>query len=268
MQNTVPHRLSPALWCGLTAFTAAIGLGLIQLQLATVPLSMFVIACLAAPFLPGLGFYLPVVSRGTTGKPLVALTFDDGPDPVSTPALLALLAKRNVRATFFVIGWRAAKYPELIDAILAGGHSIGNHSFRHSYLALLRGPQTLRKEIMDTQKALARSGIQPLVFRPPVGIMTPGLGRILGKLGMSVVNFRFRTFDGGNRRLRNLARFTLKRVRPDDILVLHDLKPAHNRGVDQWLGEVHRIITGLGESGLAITPLEELINQPVMKTIG
>jgi peptidoglycan/xylan/chitin deacetylase (PgdA/CDA1 family) len=271
MRNTAivtrPH-LSPALWCGLAAFAAAVGLGLIQLQLATVPLAMFIITCLAAPFLPGLGFFLPVVSRGTTGKPLVALTFDDGPDPVSTPPLLALLAKRNVRATFFVIGWRATKYPELIDAILAGGHSVGNHSYRHSYLALLRGPQTLRKEIMDTQKALARNGIQPLVFRPPVGITTPGLGRVLGQLGMYAVNFRFRTFDGGNRRLRNLARFTLERARSDDILVLHDLNPARGRGINRWLGEVKRILDGLGERGLTITSLEKLINRPVMQKIG
>jgi peptidoglycan/xylan/chitin deacetylase (PgdA/CDA1 family) len=270
MQNpaTITRRLSPALWCGLAAFAAAIGLALIQLQLATVPLAMFVIVCLTAPFLPGLGFFLPVVSRGTTGKPLVALTFDDGPDPVSTPALLALLAKRNVQATFFVIGWRAAKYPELIDAILDGGHSVGNHSYRHSYLALLRGPRALRKEIMDTQKALARFDIQPLAFRPPVGITTPGLGRVLGQLGLYAVNFRFRTFDGGNRRLRNLARFTLERARPDDILVLHDLNPARNQKINRWLGEVKRIVDGLEKKGLTITSLEKLIDRPVMQKTG
>ncbi len=266
--TTVTRRLSPALWCGLAAFAAAMGLGSIQLQLATVPLAMFVVACLAAPFVPGVGFFLPVVSRGTTGKALVALTFDDGPDPVSTPALLALLAQRNVRATFFVIGWRAAKYPELIDAILAGGHSIGNHSYRHSYLALLRGPQALRREIMDTQKALARFNIQPLAFRPPVGITTPGLGWVLEQLGLYAVNFRFRTFDGGNRRLRNLARFTLERVRPDDILVLHDQNPARNQPITRWLGEVKQIIDGLGKRGLTITYLEKLIARPVMKKIG
>jgi len=270
MPNTakVTGRLCPAFWCGLVAFAAAIGLGSIQLQLATVPLAMFVIACLAAPFFPGMGFFLPVVSRGVTGKPLVALTFDDGPDPVTTPALLALLAQRNIRATFFVIGWRAAKYPELIDAILDGGHSIGNHSYRHSYLTLLRGPQALRKEITDTQNALARYHIQPLAFRPPVGITTPGLGRVLEQAGLYTVNFRFRPFDGGNRRLRNLARFTLERVRPDDILVLHDLNPTGDRGINRWLLEVKRIVDGLGKRGLTITSLERLIDRPVMQKIG
>ncbi len=264
----MPRRLSPALWCGLAAFSGAIGLGFINLQLATVPLALFVGACLAAPFLPWLAFFLPVISQGCTGKPMVALTFDDGPDPATTPTLLALLEQNHIQATFFVTGWKAEKYPRLMRSILAKGHSVGNHSYSHSYRTLLGGPRAIRMEIMGAQKALARFGIQPLAFRPPVGITTPGLGRVLGQLGMYAVNFRFRTFDGGNRRLRNLARFTLGQVRPDDILVLHDLNPAHNRGVDLWLGEVLRIITGLGERGLAIAPLEELINQPVMKTIG
>ncbi len=266
MKNALPafRPLPAALWCGLAAFGAALGLGAIDLRLATVPLALFVIICLAAPFLPWLSFFLPVVSRGSTGKPMVALTFDDGPDPVSTPALLALLEQSRIQATFFVTGWKAEKYPELMAAILAGGHSVGNHSHRHSYLALLRGPQALHQEIMDTQQVLARFGIQPLAYRPPVGITTPGLGRVLGQLGMYTVTFRFRTFDGGNRRLRHLARFILKRVRSDDILVLHDLNPAHDQGVARWLLEIQRLVDGLEKKGLVIAPLEALIDRPVM----
>lgn len=263
----IAFRLSPALWCGLAAFAAAAGLGCISLQLAAVPLVLFTLACLAAPFLPWLGFFLPVVSRGRTGKPLVALTFDDGPDPASTPALLALLERCGVPATFFVTGRRAEKHPELIAAILAGGHCIGNHSYSHGYLALLRGPLALHREIEGAQNVLESCGIRPLAFRPPVGITTPALGGILRRLGMYAVTFRFRTYDGGNRRLRNLARFTLKRVRPDDILVLHDMKPARNQEIERWLLEVKRIVAGLEEKGLAVTSLETLIARPVMQKI-
>ena len=123
----------------------------------------------------------------------------------------------------------------------------------------------MHREIMGTQKALAPFGIRPLAYRPPVGITTPGLGRVLGPLGMYTVNFRFRTFDRGNRRLRSLARFTLERVRPDDILVLHDLNPHHDQGIARWLVEVKRIVTGLRKKGLAIVPLEALIGRPVME---
>ena len=264
----IPGRLPPAFWCGLVAFAAAIGLGSLYLPLATVPLTLFILACLVAPFFPGSTFFLPVISRGVSGEPKVALTFDDGPDPASTPVLLALLRQYEVHATFFVTGRRAAKFPELIDDILDAGHTIGNHSYRHSYLALLRGSKELLTEITATQEALTRHGIRALAFRPPVGITTPDLGRILGQLGMYAVNFRFRPFDRGNRRLRNLARFILERVRPDDILILHDLEPAHDQGVARWLQEVDLILAGLEKQGLTITPLEELIARPVMQRTG
>jgi peptidoglycan/xylan/chitin deacetylase (PgdA/CDA1 family) len=258
------QTFSAATWFGLAAFAIAGLLASLDLRLATVPLAMFIIVCLVAPLIPWLSFFLPVISKGTTGKPTVALTFDDGPDPASTPALLALLERNNLRATFFVTGQRAERYPELMADILKKGHTVGNHSYRHSTLAMLCGPAAMRDEIASAQKVLERFGIMPLAFRPPVGIMTPALGQVLTQLGMYAVNFRFRPFDGGNRRLRNLARFTLGRVRPDDILVLHDLKPANGHRVDQWLVEIERILVGLGKKGLTISPLETLIGRPVM----
>lgn len=260
-------RLSPAFWFGLAAFAAAVGLGSIRLQLAVVPLALFVLACMIAPFLPWIGFFLPVVSRGSTGKPLVALTFDDGPNPDSTPVLLTLLAQLHVPATFFVTGVQAEKYPELVSAILEGGHSVGNHTYDHGYLALLLGPQALHMEIERAQKALEPCGIRPLAFRPPVGITTPVLGQVLDRLGMYAATFRFRAYDHGNLLLNNLAKLTLAKVRPDDILVLHDLKPARNQSVQRWLNEVRQLITGLTKKGLRITALENLIGRPVMRKI-
>jgi peptidoglycan/xylan/chitin deacetylase (PgdA/CDA1 family) len=260
-------RLPAAFWCGLAAIAAASGLAAIDLRLAAVPLALFVLACFTAPFLPWLGFFLPVISRGNTGKPLVALTFDDGPDPATTPALLALLETENISATFFVTGRKAQRHPNLMRAILAAGHSVGNHTYCHSFMALVSGPQALEREITDAQKALAPFGIRPRAFRPPVGITTPGLGRILKRLELYTVNFRFRALDGGNRRLHHLARVTLKRVRGDDILMLHDLKPAHGRSVARWLAEVKQLVAGLRQKGLTIVPLETLIGRPVMELI-
>jgi peptidoglycan/xylan/chitin deacetylase (PgdA/CDA1 family) len=261
------QTFSAATWFGLAAFAVAGVLAAFDLRLATVPLTMFLLACLAAPFLPWLGFFLPVISKGTSGKPTVALTFDDGPDPASTPGLLKLLDRNNIQATFFVTGQKAERYPGLMTDILERGHTVGNHSYRHSTFALLRGPDAIRVEIVSTQKILERFGILPLAFRPPVGITTPGLGLVLAQLGLYAVNFRFRPFNGGNRHLRNLARFTLDRARPDDILVLHDLKPAKGHRVDRWLIEIERIIIGLRKKGLTISPLETLIDRPVMRKV-
>ena len=88
--------LSAAEKCGIAAFLLAVLLSLVDVRLTTVPLSMFILLCAGAPFLPRYGFFLSVVSRGTTGRKAVALTFDDGPDPVSTPDLLRLDRKSVV----------------------------------------------------------------------------------------------------------------------------------------------------------------------------
>jgi len=262
------RTLSIAEWFGLAAFAAAIGLGAIAPVLATVPLTLFILACLAAPFVPWLGFFLPVVSRGNRAMPFVALTFDDGPDPQATPAVLALLGKYDLRATFFVTGRKAERHPQLVRAILKAGHTIGSHAYGHSPFTPLRGPRAVSEEIRMSRAVLEKLGAVPLAYRPPVGINTPGLGQVLDRLGMYAVNFRCRSFDRGNRRLHNLAPKTLARVRPGDILVLHDLAPAGGRTVAHWLKEVEKIIAGLERRRLAVVPLETLIGRPVMKRTG
>ena len=123
--------LSPAAIVGFAAFHVYAALLLIDSRLAPLPLLAFLLACAIAPFMPGLGFYLPIVSSGKRGERGVALTFDDGPDPEITPRLLDLLDSHGVCATFFVTGERAARHPDIIREILSRGHSIGNHSFSH-----------------------------------------------------------------------------------------------------------------------------------------
>ncbi|MGD9162788.1 MAG: polysaccharide deacetylase family protein, partial [Desulfobacteraceae bacterium] len=113
-----------------------------------IPLISFVLLCFSAPFIPRFGFYLPIISRGLSGQMAVALTFDDGPDPLTTPMLLDLLEKYDVSATFFVIGERAQTYPYLIRKILQKGHTTGNHSFTHDTLVMFKGGRQIEKEII------------------------------------------------------------------------------------------------------------------------
>jgi peptidoglycan/xylan/chitin deacetylase (PgdA/CDA1 family) len=145
--------------------------------LALVPLVLLLMLYLIAPFMYRFGFFLPVISRGRTGLPVVALTFDDGPDPITTPLLLERLAAHQAPATFFVTGRRAAAYPELIQAILAAGHTIGNHSFSHDSLVAFKGRRRIFTEIAETQRILREMGVTPMLFRPPVGITYPEIGR-------------------------------------------------------------------------------------------
>jgi peptidoglycan-N-acetylglucosamine deacetylase len=258
--------LSPAEWVGIGSILIAILLLFIDVRLSVIPSAGFILLCAAAPFCPRSGFFLPVISRGVSSKKAVALTFDDGPDPLATPQVLQLLLKHQVKATFFVTGKKAAEHPELIKEIIVHGHTIGNHSYIHDNLLMFRKIKTIAHEIASAQKVLSDFGIVPLAFRPPVGITGPRLRPVLLNSGMFIVNFSCRAYDGGNRWIKNLSKKILKRIRPGDIVVLHDVRPPKQSLYAYWLNEIDFIVSGLKEKGLAILPLAEIIDRPVMVT--
>jgi peptidoglycan-N-acetylglucosamine deacetylase len=267
MQNRIRDAMaqhSPAACWNACAWVAAALLAMADARLAAVPLGAFAAACVAAAFRPGSGFFLPVISRGSCGRGAVALTFDDGPDPLTTPELLKLLRRHRAAATFFVTGQRVVRHPELVRAMVAEGHSIGNHSFRHDLLGACRSARTMAAEIDATQRALTALGVEPLAYRPPMGITSPRLRRAMAGSGMFVVNFSCRAWDGGNRRMGRLAARILKRVRANDIVLLHENLPAPAR-LAGWAGEIDLILKGIADKGLAVAPLAELIGRPVMR---
>ncbi|UFS69378.1 polysaccharide deacetylase family protein [Geomonas sp. RF6] len=256
--------LSLAHFFALGAFQIFTLLIFINPPLSPLPLLIFLALCIAAPFFPQFSFFLPITSKGKKDGRGVALTFDDGPDPATTPALLELLARHGAKATFFVTGVRAERYPELIRAILDGGHSIGNHSFNHSPFLMLKGSGTLRREVASAQEVLKGFGVIPLAFRPPVGITSSRLWRVLLEQGMFCVNFSLRACDRGNRRTKGLARKLLAKVRPGDIVLLHDISPREG-DVPYLLGEFEAFLNGVNAKGLEILPLAQLIGKEVMQ---
>jgi len=252
---------------GIAAFALSGGLFFVRPDLAAIPLGLFVFLCLAAPFLPRVGFFLPVISRGRGEGNAVALTFDDGPDPAVTPLLLDLLGRRRLTAAFFVTGENTERYPMLVREILQRGHDVGNHSYRHDPLLMLRSRARLADEIVRTQDLLAAFGIRPLAFRPPVGVTNPRLPGILRELGMECVTFNCRACDFGNRRIVGLARTILGKVHPGAIVLLHDVSPPEVGRIAEWLAAVEEIIRGIGERGYAIVPLSDLIGRAVMERL-
>ena len=268
-ENLKRQRLSfsKAAQFGLIALLLAVLLLNLDGRLAVIPLGAFLVLCLAAPFFPGFGFYLPIISRGSSGKKAVAITFDDGPDPLTAPLLLKLLSTKQVQATFFITGEKAAAHPELVKEIVRQGHFVGNHSYHHSYRMFFKSCPSIVEDIEATQQVLRDLGIRPLVFRPPGGITSPRLGPALSKTGMYLVNFSCRPLDGGNRRIKNLAAKILKRVGPDDIILLHDSMPPNRERIPRWLNEIESLLIGLTAEGFTIRPLSELIGKPVMLEI-
>jgi peptidoglycan/xylan/chitin deacetylase (PgdA/CDA1 family) len=181
--------------------------------------------------------------------------------------LLEVLRRHGVQATFFVAGAKAKQHPELIREILSRGHTVGNHSYHHDPLLMLRSRKRLKEEIAHTQDLLANFAVRPLTFRPPVGITNPRLKGVLRELGMYCVTFSCRAFDRGNRRIEGLAMIILKKVRPGAIILLHDVTPRGGGGIAHWLTEMERIVSGLKTRGYEILPLSELIDRPVMEQL-
>ena len=152
----------------------------------------------------------------------VALTFDDGPDPEVTPRILALLDRYGARATFFCIGERAARHPELVREIAARGHAIGNHTMHHPGWFALLGPGGQRREWQDAQNVLQRLGVASHLARAPLGLRSPLSDLALQRCRLRHVGWSQRGFDTrcGDAALV-LTRIT-RRLREGDIILLHD----------------------------------------------
>ena len=257
--------LSLAQITGIILLSVAAIIFFIHPLLAIAIAIFYILLCVAASFFPQSRFYLPVISRGKTGKNLVALTFDDGPAEPTTRQIMDLLDNYSVKATFFVSGINAVKHPEIIKEIIARGHSIGNHSFHHNPFLMLGSYSYLYQEIFGAQEVLQRTGVNTFVFRPPVGIISPKLPLVLNKLSMCCVTFSCRAVDFGNRRVRNLSSRILNKVRADDIILLHDVSPGSGKDQAVLLSEIEMILQGLHDNGLKIISLADLIGRQVME---
>lgn len=258
---------SPAERLGIAVFTLSVVLAFVSPHSVAGVLAAFVLVCAVMPFFPGISFFFPVIGRGPNTSAGVSLSFDDGPDPVATPAVLALLRKHRVQAVFFVTGERAERYPHLIDALLADGHSIGNHSYSHDNLIMFRSDARLSAEIESTQRVLGAHGIRPHFFRPPVGINTPRYIEPLRQSGLIAVTFSRRAGDRGNRQVRGLSGRILRRLRPGDIVLLHDTAPRRSGDLPLLLAEVDLLISGIKQRDLVILPLTTLLGRPAMSAL-
>jgi peptidoglycan/xylan/chitin deacetylase (PgdA/CDA1 family) len=159
--------------------------------------------------------------RGRQG--VVALTFDDGPDPEVTPRVLDLLDEYEARASFFCIGARAAKHPELVKEIALRGHTVENHTWSHRYGFAFLGLRAMAREIQRTQDLLTRlTGMRPRWVRAPAGLRGPLLDPVLTRLGVAHASWTRRGFDTACRDpARVLARLT-RGLAAGDVLLLHD----------------------------------------------
>jgi peptidoglycan/xylan/chitin deacetylase (PgdA/CDA1 family) len=162
---------------------------------------------------------LGTITRVETTEPVVALTFDDGPDPDYTPRLLQVLAEHHARATFFVVGEAARRCPELVKRIADAGHAIGNHSWNHPSFPLISGRER-RHQIRACAEAIPPYGER--LFRPPYGDQNIASRLDALVLGHKVVMFDVATDDWCGGDAETVARQIERQLHPGSVIVLHD----------------------------------------------
>jgi peptidoglycan/xylan/chitin deacetylase (PgdA/CDA1 family) len=178
----------------------------------------------------GMGSNWTQLPAAAAARHEIALTIDDGPDPVVTPQVLEVLERYGVRATFFVIGARAERYPELCREIVRRGHAIENHSQRHRHNFALLGLKGITKELQAAQETLtALTGQHPRFFRAPAGFRNPFLDPVLTRLGLQLVSWSVRGFDTRVSNADKVTNTLVAGLRPGAILLLHDGNAARTR---------------------------------------
>ena len=203
----------------------------------------------------GSGVYLRCICRGDRTMKAIALTFDDGPDPVRTPVVLDILKENHIKATFFLIGANIEKFPELVQRIHDEGHEIGNHTYSHSGFYPFWSSNRISEDIRKTSDLIYKlTGVFPVYFRPPFGVTNP-LIRNAVKDNFQCVGWSIRSYDTlGFLRRDSISDRIVRTLNNGDIVLLHD----NREGADILLKSV---IEGTKSKGIDIVPINKLINK-------
>jgi peptidoglycan/xylan/chitin deacetylase (PgdA/CDA1 family) len=184
------------------------------------------------------------------------LTFDDGPDAEATEPLLALLGREGIHAAFFCVGTRVLEHPELASRIVEEGHLLENHSHHHSSRTYFLSTAALFEEVSRAQDAIrTATGLNPRYYRPPVGLMSPAVPRVMRRLGLHCVGWDVRSLDRAPISAARVVRRIRRGLREGSIILLHD------GGVDslRLLSIVEQVIVFARREGYRFVRLEELL---------
>ena len=183
----------------------------------------------------------------------IALTFDDGPHPI-TPQILALLKEYNAKATFFCIGKNIEQHPEILKQIFEDGHVIGNHSFLHSHFFDFYRKDKVVQELNDTNAIIEKIICKEVrFFRPPYGVTNPSIRKALAVTRHTVIGWNIRSMDGIIKNEKIIYNRIAKRIAPGSIVLLHDTSTTTVRVLEQ-------LLLFLRANNYEVVGIEELLN--------
>lgn len=172
------------------------------------------------------GIYMKSYYKGKTSQKVIALTFDDGPDPEFTPSILSILKEFNAPATFFCIGEKCEAAPHLLKEIQAAGHLIGNHSYTHRPAFPCYSKTKMSSELTRTAESIEQiTGHKTNLFRPPFGVTNPTVASVVHRLGYHSIGWSIRSFDTRNESKERILKRIIRQIEPGAVILLHDRMP-------------------------------------------
>ncbi|MFD0589785.1 polysaccharide deacetylase family protein [Paenibacillus sp. GCM10027627] len=201
------------------------------------------------------------ITNGPRGKKRVALTFDDAPDSRVTPQILEILSNYHVRATFFLVGNKAANHPQLVKRILKEGHVIGNHSYNHAIFSKLTNAQ-FQNQIWRTDKVINQiSGVSPRLIRPPYGDLLPHQVAWSRANGFTMVNWDVDSEDWKKNPSSALVLANIKRTLQPGSIVLQHAGGGEGQYLSGTIRALPDLIEMLQDKGYEIVTLPELLGK-------
>ena len=193
-----------------------------------------------------------ILKRGDPSRKWIALTFDDGPHPGTTPRLLSILKEYDVKATFFLVGMMAEAHPELVMEQSDAGHLIANHTYHH--VNLLKIPEKYIGVELETCSLILEdiTGKRPRFFRPPGGNYSPAVTKIAGQLGYTTVLWNNNPGDCAGTENRSVEAKLMRRISRGGIILLHD-------GVQGTLEILPKILSALKREGYSFVTIEDYL---------
>ena len=228
--------------------------------IAAVTSLFFAGALLLLAVLPGNSFYGPVLTHGSTEKKQIALTFDDGPYPPYTQQLLQVLADKQVHATFFMVGENAAKHPEIVRLVQAGGHEIALHAGKHQDLLKLSSAEVRQNIAAGKQTLEGITGKPVRLMRPPHGFKD---WQVLGEIeaaDLKAVNWSVIPRDWTNPGVQRIVDRVCFEAEPGAIVLLHDGdSPRNAASREQTVAAVGLIVDQLREEKYEFVTVSEML---------
>ena len=216
-------------------------------------IASYITVSVTASFFICSGYHMKALCSRKTEQKVIAITYDDGPQPGNTGAILDVL-KDRAKATFFCIGRKIKGNESLLKRMHEEGHLVGTHSFSHSNWFDLYSSKKMQKELKQSEELVFEIlGKKPLLFRPPYGVINPMLKRALGAFSFHIIGYSNRSLDTVTKDENKAIERLMRRLKPGDIVLLHDTVPYAASLLKKFLCLI-------SEKGYIVIGLDELLN--------